>query len=151
SGSAGEPDTPSIGKARSTAMRNGISLTLALIGVLLTPEAPGQFGRSTGTPAEARRGDPGGGMRSPDSIGKRPVTAPRPLRHPPPPGARAVTPSGVQVDLLADCRLLRHLPSRGRKLIVLAPVDGEMHVRVFDRDGRKVLDAGESELGIKPI
>jgi hypothetical protein len=72
------------------------------------------------------------------------------LPQPSPPSFRAITKGGALVELLADCRKFDELPAHGRRQIILAPIDNQLHVRVFDRDATMVLDASDSQLGIKP-
>jgi hypothetical protein len=145
-------------------MSNQITVTLALA-LLATPEVFGQTSRTRrmrpATPQQAGRTEAvpstspidvqaqiKPGMLSADSIGRKPESR---LPQPPPPGVRTITQSGIQVEILADCRRLDQLPERGRRQIILAPVDNQMYLRVFNRDGQKVLDCFEDQLSVKPI
>jgi multidrug efflux pump subunit AcrA (membrane-fusion protein) len=53
---------------------------------------------------------------------------------------------GCDLQLLRSAKGVADLPKAGRDLIVLAPVQGVLHFRIFDSDGKRVVDTDEGRL-----
>jgi hypothetical protein len=56
---------------------------------------------------------------------------------------------GSDLRLFPDAADVGDLPAAGRELIVVARVKDALHVRIFNSDGDRVVDAGEAELSEK--
>ncbi len=53
---------------------------------------------------------------------------------------------GFDLRLLPNLRAVADLPAEGKNLIAVGSVNGLLHFRVFDKDGRRVIDTDESRL-----
>jgi formylglycine-generating enzyme required for sulfatase activity len=69
-----------------------------------------------------------------------------PLDHQPPPEPPGNEPTGFSVRLIPSLNDVLGIPTEGRKLIIVAAVNNVLHFRIFDGDGKVVVDADEKRL-----